>query len=71
MTHTVTIKKTEKRVIEEYWLMRGIRINSATNAKEVIKERESKKQPTLEQIAQFLSESQADFASVVANYRFV
>lgn len=70
MTHTVTIKKTEKRVIEEYWLMRGIRIVPCTNAKEVIKECESEKEPTLEQIAQFLSDSNADFVSVEHNYRF-
>lgn len=82
MTHTVTIKKTEKRVIEEYWLMRGIKKDFQADCMiscsgifmgkgdKILEEKESKTEPTLEQIAQFLSDSNADFVSVEHNYRF-
>lgn len=70
MLHKVTVTKTEEKVLEEYYVMRGIRIIPCTNAKEVIKEEESNAQPTLQDIAQFLTNSGADFVSVEHNYRF-
>lgn len=72
MQHNVTITKEENRVIEEYWLMRAIKENVIVKGttKQVFKEQELDHNPTLQEIAQFLSETKADFVSVEHNYRF-
>lgn len=72
-THEVEITTTENRVVEEYWVMRGIKNvtdDCLHTTKKVIAERERGKIPTPQEIAQFLSESKADFVSVEHNYRF-
>lgn len=68
MQHNVTITKEENRVIEEYWCIRAIR--ACDLKKTVIDEKELDHNPTLQEIAQFLSETKADFVSVEHNYRF-
>ena len=68
MKHKVTITTKEEKTVEEYWAMRGI--SDLQNIKKVIAERETAEKPTLEEIAQFLAESQADFVAVSHNYRF-
>lgn len=84
MQHNVTITKEENRVIEEYWCMTAR--SSVGIAEYDVKTRTSRDigneiipngrkeldhEPTLEEIAQFLSETKADFVSVEHNYRFV
>lgn len=72
MLHNVTIKHEENKVLESYYVMRGIKENDMPfePSKKVIKERELDHKPTTNEIAQFLSDSKADFVSVVQNYRF-
>lgn len=73
MLHNVTVKHEENKVLEQYWVMRGIkqRHDGLGNEKKVVcLEREVSQYPDLETIAQFLSDSKADFVSVVQNYRF-
>lgn len=72
MTHEVEITTIENRVIEEYWVMRAVKENAIVKgtAKQVFKEQELTHNQTLQEIAQFLSESKADFVSVEHNYRF-
>lgn len=67
MIHEVNV--TQKRALEEYYLLRGIRNNG--NKKEVIKEKEFQDKPTLDDIATFLNDSRADFVSLETNYRFL
>lgn len=55
--------------IEKYYTLRGI-VGSA-GGKKVIREKEFSVQPTVVQIAQFLKDSNADFAAVSENYRIV
>ncbi len=66
MIHEVSI--AQKRTLEEYYLLRGIRYTG--NKKEVIKEKEFPNKPTLDDIAAFLNDSGADFVSLETNYRF-
>ena len=72
MTHTISIIKQlpvrEDKILEEYWCMRGI--TRTNNTLSVCKEKELPNKPELEEIAQFLSDSNADFVSVEHNYRF-
>lgn len=68
MTHKVTITTKEEKTVEEYYMMRGI--SESQNIKKVIAERETAEKPTLEEIAQFLADSKADFVAVSHNYRF-
>lgn len=69
MLHNVTVTKTEEKVLEEYWTIKGIRnLIPPTNDLHVAKE--YKKEPTLEDIAQFLSDTNAKSATVEHNYRF-
>lgn len=68
MTYNVQIAKTEDKILEEYWVMRGVK--SIRGEKKVILERESERYPKLSEIAQFLSDSGADFVSVEHNFRF-
>ena len=70
MLHKVTVTKTEEKVLEEYWVMRGIRNNLREFSKTVISEQECEHEPMYEEIAQFLAKSGADFVSVEHNYRF-
>lgn len=74
MLHNVTVKHEENKVLEKYWLMRAIKDGDMYGApptpKRVIAEKECTKEPTPQEIAQFLSGSESDFVSVVQNYRF-
>lgn len=75
MLHNVTVKHEENKVLEKYWLMRAIKDGDMygqpqPTPKRVIAEKECVKEPTPNEIAQFLSDSKADFVSVVQNYRF-
>lgn len=74
MLHNVTVKHEENKVLEKYWIMRAIKdgdmYGEPPTQKRVISEKECTNEPTPNEIAQFLSDSQADFVSVVQNYRF-
>lgn len=71
MTHEVEITTTENRVIEEYWVMKSVKDGEyPIPISEAIKKKELAHEPTFQEIAQFLSESKADFVSVEHNYRF-
>ena len=75
MLHNVTVKRKENKVIEKYWLMRAVKDGDMygypqPTPKRVISEKECTHEPTPNEIAQFLSDSKADFVSVVQNYRF-
>lgn len=74
MLHNVTVKHEENKVLEKYWLMRAIKdgdmYGQPLTPKIVISEKELDSEPTPDEIAQFLSDSKADFVSVVQNYRF-
>ena len=74
MLHNVTVKHEENKVLEKYWRMRAIKdgnmYGQPPTPKRVISEKECTHEPTPNEIAQFLSDSKADFVSVVQNYRF-
>lgn len=72
MLHNVTVKHEENKVLEKYWLMRAEKKEGKYPIpySESFKEKELDHEPTPDEIAQFLSDSKADFASVVQNYRF-
>lgn len=75
MLHNVTVKREENKVLEKYWLLRAIKDGDMygypqPTPKRVISEKECTHEPTPNEIAQFLSDSKADFVSVVQNYRF-
>lgn len=74
MLHNVTVKHEENKVLEKYWLMRAIKdgdmYGEPPTPKRVIVEKECASYPTYNEIAQFLSDSKADFVSVAQNYRF-
>lgn len=74
MLHNVTVKHEENKVLEKYWLMRAIKdvdmYGEPPTMKRVISEKKCTKEPTPNEIAQFLSDSKADFVSAVQNYRF-
>lgn len=73
MLHKITVTKTEEKVLEEYYVMRGIKkqYDGLGNEKKVVCcEREVSKYPDFGTIAQFLNECGADFVSVEHNYRF-
>lgn len=72
MLHNVTVKHEENKVLEKYWLMRAEKKEGKYPIpySESFKEKELDHEPTLDEIAQFLSDSKADFVSVVQNYRF-
>lgn len=74
MLHNVTVKHEENKVLEKYWLLRAIKdgdmYGHPPTPKRVISEQELDHEPTPQEIAQFLSDSKADFVSVVKNYRF-
>lgn len=75
MTQNVTVSKKENKILEKYWLMRAIKDGDMygeprSTPKRVITEKECTNEPTPQEIAQFLSDSKADFVSVVQNYRF-
>lgn len=69
MNHNVTITKEENKVIEEYWVMKE-KNNYTYITCRPPKTQKLDHEPTLQEIAQFLSETQADFVSVEHNYRF-
>lgn len=72
MLHNVTVKHKENKVLEEFWVMRAEKKEGKYPIpySESVKENELDHAPTLDEIAQFLSDSKADFVSVVQNYRF-
>ena len=72
MLHNVTVKHEENKVLEKYWLMRAEKKDGKYPIpySESFKEQELDHEPTTNEIAQFLSDSKADFVSVVQNYRF-
>ena len=78
MLHNVTVRKAENKKLEEFWIMRAvheIRERDSETKREkinfhVIEDVELGHEPTPQEIAQFLSDSKADFVSVVQNYRF-
>lgn len=83
MLHNVTVKYEENKVLEKYWEMVAkkecevaefnMKTGKSTPMKkqiEDIKREESDHEPTPQEIAQFLSDSKADFVSVVQSYRF-
>lgn len=76
MLHNVTVKHEENKALEKYWIMRAIKDGDMygypqPTPKRVISEKELDHEPTPDEIAQFLSDSKADFVSVMQNYRFV
>lgn len=83
MLHNVTVKHEESKALECVWVMIAMRNSKLAEydpktkiTKElgeesrVMDKRELDHAPTLDEIAQFLSDSKADFVSVVQNYRF-
>lgn len=71
MLHNVTVKHEENKVLKSCRVMRAIKENDMLfRPSELIKEQELDHEPTPQEIAQFLSDSKADFVSVVKNYRF-
>lgn len=73
MLHNVTVKHEENKALEEIWIMQAVKkavMITALNIDGVIKKKELDHEPTPQEIAQFLSDSKADFVSVVQNYRF-
>lgn len=72
MLHNVTVKHEENKVLEEIWVIRAVKEGKLPFdfKKTVIDERKLDHEPSKNEIAQFLSESGADFVSVVQNYRF-
>lgn len=71
MLHNVTVKHEENKVLEKYWVMRAFE-NKPIFTIDVRKPDwiELDHEPTPNEIAQFLSDSKADFVSVAQNYRF-
>ena len=74
MLHNVTVKHEESKVLERYWVMQATKKGAAKIQvgyfDEILGEKELDHEPTPDEIAQFLSDSKADFVSVVQNYRF-
>lgn len=82
MLHNVTVKHEENKVLEQYFEMQAIKSGSQSDlmishfnlcigkGNLIIKRKELDHEPTPNEIAQFLSDSKADFVSVVQNYRF-
>lgn len=72
MLHNVTVKHEESKLLEEFWVMRAVKEGKLPFdfKKTVIDERKLSHEPSKNEIAQFLSDSKADFVSLVQNYRF-
>lgn len=83
MLHNVTVKHEENKVLEWVWVMIAMRNSKLAEydpktrttkdlgeENRVMDKKELDHAPTLDEIAQFLSDSKADFVSVVQNYRF-
>jgi len=83
MLHNATVKHEEDKALELVWVMIAMRnsklaeYNPKTGTTKDLGEesrfmdkKELSHAPTLDEIAQFLSDSKADFVSVVQNYRF-
>lgn len=72
MTYSVTVGKPEKKILEEFWMMRALKNSNVPfdRSKQIVKERELEKEPSAQEIAQFLYETDAEFVSVIKNYRF-
>lgn len=66
MIRTVNVNHNVE--IEDYYLLRGVSDNPGFG-KKVKSEKEFDHNPTVEEIAGFLVESEADFASIEHNYR--
>lgn len=69
MQHNVTITKEENRVIEEYWLIKAYR-KSYPQTDGLIASKVTEDEPTYQEIAQYLSKTNAKSACVEHNYRF-
>ena len=76
MLHNVTVKHEENKVLAKCWEMEAAKLNYNTYAfpsmpVRCVRDRKYiDHEPTANEIAQFLSDSKADFVSVVQNYRF-
>lgn len=72
MLHNVTVKTSERKKLEQYWVARALKNSDMpfNYTKTVVGEREFDHYPLPNEIAQFLFDSKADFVSVVQNYRF-
>lgn len=83
MLHNVTVKHEENKVLEWVWVMIAMRNSKLAEYDQktkttkdlgeksrVMDKKELSHAPTLDEIAQFLFNSKADFVSVVQNYRF-
>ena len=72
MLHNVTVKHEGSKVLEEFWVMKAERTTETVpgGVRKEWKEQELEHEPTPDEIAQFLSDSKADFVSVLQNYRF-
>ena len=72
MLHNATVKHEENKVLEEFWIMKAEKKEGKYPIpySEAVKEKDLDHNPTPQEIAQFLSDSKADFVSVVQNYRF-
>lgn len=73
MKHKVTIATKEEKTVEEYWILTAMYETCyGPNTKEthIGYEKKYDHSPTISEIAQFLSDSQADFVAASHNYRF-
>lgn len=65
------VKKSERKVIEEYWVIRAEKDGShPVPLTEGVKETQCDHEPTLQEIAQFLEDTKMDCATVRHKYRF-
>lgn len=72
MKYNVIVKKSEEKVIQEYWLIKVVTDKNIDFSKtiQISKEKACDHQPTPEEIAQFLFDTGSDFAIVEQRYRF-
>lgn len=82
MLNNVTVKHEKNKVLEEFWIMQAIKKDFQCDCMitcagifmgkgdKLLEEKELNHEPTPDEIAQFLSDTGADFVSVVQNYRF-
>ena len=72
MVYNVTVGKLEEKRLEVFWLMRAQKNSNIPfdQSKVIAKERELENEPSVQDIGQFLYETDADFVSVIKNYRF-
>lgn len=66
----VSIIAKQEVDLRRYYVLRGI-CGEIGEVKRVIAEREFENEPSLSDVAKFITETGCDFASVVTNYRVV